>query len=261
MTTDGILFDVDDTLVDTKGAFAVALEAIRAEYLPHVPPERDPEILAHWRTDPGGYYARYTRGELDHDTQRRYRAVRLHETFGGPPVTAASFEAWDALFWGTFERSWTAHDDARAAVDDAVAAGLRVGVVTNAATELQERKLKLAGLADLPVLVGVDTLGFGKPDPRVFLEGARVLGTDPVRTAYVGDEPTVDALAAREAGLTGVWLDRAGHRRGPGYGGPSDGGRDPQDPEALRAAGVLVIRTLAELPAALGYGPAAARPR
>ena len=27
-----------------------------------------------------------------------------------------------------------------------------------------------------------------------------------------------------------------------------------QDPDALRAAGVLVIETLADLPAALGYG-------
>jgi putative hydrolase of the HAD superfamily len=272
MTMDGILFDVDDTLVDTKGAFARALEAVRAEHLPHVPAARDPEILSHWRTDPGGFYSRYTRGEMDHVTQRRHRAALLHETFGAAPVTETSFEAWDALFWGTFERSWTAHDDARAAVDAALAAGLRVGVVTNAATELQERKLKVAGLGDLPVLVGVDTLGFGKPDPRVFLEGARKLGTEPSRTAYVGDEPTVDALAALQAGLTGVWLDRAGHRRGPGYGAhahahahaqndaalPGAAQRaalagDPQDPEAMRAAGVVVIETLAQLPAALGY--------
>jgi len=301
MTMDGILFDVDDTLVDTKGAFARALEAVRAEHLPHVPAERDPEILSHWRTDPGGFYSRYTRGEMDHVTQRRHRAALLHETFGAAPVTEKSFEAWDALFWGTFERSWTAHDDARAAIDAVVAAGLSVGVVTNAATELQERKLKAAGLGDLPVLVGVDTLGFGKPDPRVFLEGARRLGTEPSRTAYVGDEPTVDALAAHQASLTGVWLDRAGHRRGPGYGAHAQNGAahpgtahpgtaqpgsaepdtaapdaagsnaaapdavqpnaaqravlagDPQDPEALRAAGVVVIETLAQLPAALGY--------
>ncbi|MGW2094176.1 HAD family hydrolase [Promicromonospora sukumoe] len=294
MTMDGILFDVDDTLVDTKGAFARALEAVRAEHLPHVPAERDPEILSHWRTDPGGFYSRYTRGEMDHVTQRRHRAALLHETFGAAPVTETSFEAWDALFWGTFERSWTAHDDARAAIDAVLAAGLRVGVVTNAATELQERKLKAAGLGDLPVLVGVDTLGFGKPDPRVFLEGARKLGTEPSRTAYVGDEPTVDALAAHEAGLTGVWLDRAGHRRGPGYGGharpvsglsdaalsgalgsgagqpgtgqPNAAQRavlrgDPQNPEALRAAGVVVVETLAELPAALGYGTGPATSR
>lgn len=259
MTTDGILFDVDDTLVDTKRAFGLALAAVRAQYLPHVAPEREPEILAHWRADPGGFYGRYTRGELDHLTQRRYRARLLHETFGGVPVTRSSFDAWDEVFWGTSERSWAAHEDARAAVAAATAAGIQVGVVTNAAAELQERKLKMAGLAELPVLVGVDTLGFGKPDPRVFVEGARLLGTDPARTAYVGDEPAVDALAAHQAGLTGVWLDRAGHRRGPGYGGPAlpgGGPPDPQDPDALRALGVVVIKTLAELPAALGYAVA-----
>lgn len=266
MTLDGILFDVDDTLVDTKAAFARSIAAVRTQYLSHVPLEREPEILAHWRTDPGGFYRRYTRGEMDHLTQRRHRAVRLHETFGGAPITDESFAAWDELFWGTFEQSWTLHDDAKAAVAAVVDAGLRVGVVTNAAVELQERKLKLAGLADLPVLVGLDTLDLGKPDRRVFLEGARLLGTDPARTAYVGDEPTIDALAAHQAGLTGVWLDRAGHRRGPGYDAavadaavPTAAVADPQDPVALREAGVVVIETLAELPAALGYGAAGGR--
>jgi putative hydrolase of the HAD superfamily len=115
-----------------------------------------------------------------------------------------------------------------------------VGVVTNAATELQERKLRSAGLAEwLPVLVGVDTFGFGKPDPRVFLAGTSKLGTDPARTAYVGDEPTVDALGAHEAGLVGVWLDRPGARR--------DGEHDV-DVAVMRAAGVRVIAGLTDLP-------------
>ena len=84
----------------------------------------------------------------------------------------------------------------------------------------------------------MDTLGFGKPDPRVFLEACRRLGTDPARTAYVGDEPDVDAAAARDAGLVGVWLDRPGARR------------RPVDEATLD--GVTVIRSLTELPAALG---------
>lgn len=265
MTIEGILFDVDDTLVDTRKAFARALVAVRAEHLPHVPPERDPEILSHWRTDPGGYYRRYKRGEMGYAAQRRHRAALLHDTFGGAPVTERFFTAWDALFWGTFEQSWTPHEDARAALDAVRSAGLRVGAVTNADTELQERKLKTTGLADLPVLVALDTLGFGKPDPRVFLEGVRLLGTDPARTAYVGDKPTADALAAQEAGLTGVWLDR-GYRRGAGYGGPVPSGtarpgiaglsavpRGLEDPDVLRAAGVVVVERLTDLPAALGY--------
>jgi len=92
------------------------------------------------------------------------------------------------------------------------------------------------------MLVGVDTLGVGKPDPAVFLEAARRLGTDPARTVYVGDELDIDAAAAAAAGLVGIWLDRPGGRR-----------VHVHDRE-VAAAGVPVITTLAELPALLGLG-------
>ncbi len=239
---DGVLFDVDDTLVDTRGAFAKALTAVAVEYLPHVPVDRYGELLDHWRSDPGGHYRRYTRGETDHLTQRRLRADLLHRTFGGEPVTEDSFVAWDGLFWGTFERSWHAFDDALRALSTLRAAGVAVGVVTNAAVTLQERKLRSARLGGLPVLVGVDTLGFGKPAPEVFVQGARLLGTDPARTAYVGDEPDVDARAAHDAGLVGVWLDRPGTRRTH---------ERPVDADAMRADGLRVIAGLDELPEAL----------
>ncbi|GAB4083425.1 HAD-IA family hydrolase [Myceligenerans cantabricum] len=239
---DGVLFDVDDTLVDTRKAFARALDAVRERHLPAAGAERLEEMLHHWRSDPGGWYRRYTRGETDHRTQRRHRAALLHETFGGAPVTDASFDEWDELFWGTFEKSWTPFDDAASTLAAAREAGLRVGVVTNAAVELQERKLAAVGLSGLPVLVGVDTLGFGKPDARVFTEGARRLGTDPARTAYVGDEPAVDAAAARDAGLLGVWLARPGVRKRT---------HETEDQGAMRSSGIAVIAGLAELPAAL----------
>jgi putative hydrolase of the HAD superfamily len=240
---DAVLFDVDDTLVDTRGAFARALTAVAVEYLPHVPADRYGELLDHWRSDPGGYYRRYTRGETDHLTQRRLRADLMHRTFGGEPVDEHAFAAWDALFWGTFERSWRAFDDARRALERLRAAGVAVGVVTNAAVELQQRKLRAAGLDGLPVLVGVDTLGFGKPAPEVFVEGARLLGSDPARTAYVGDEPDVDARAAHAAGLVAVWLDRPGTRRQH---------ERHVDAEAMRGAGVRVVEGLDELPEELG---------
>ncbi|PFG43814.1 putative hydrolase of the HAD superfamily [Isoptericola jiangsuensis] len=236
---DGVLLDVDDTLVDTKGAFATALVAVADA---HLPPDVDhAALLDHWRSDPGGHYARYTRGETDHRTQRRLRADLLHRTFGGAPVGEQAFDAWDDLFWGTFERSWRPFADAAPFLAALRAAGLAVGVVTNAGTVLQERKLTATGL-DVPVLVGVDTLGFGKPHPDVFHEGARLLGTAPGRTAYVGDEPRVDALAAHDAGLLGVWLDRPGARRG---------GEHDADPAAMRADGIVVVPGLPEALAAL----------
>lgn len=238
---DGVLLDIDDTLVDTRAAFAHALAVVSAQYLPHLGADRLPELLAVWRADRGGHYRAYTRGETDHRTQRMARANDLHAIVGGPILDDAAYDRWDATFESGFADGWAPHPDASACVDRLLAAGIRVGAVTNAGVDYQTGKLARTGFGGrVPVLVGVDTFGVGKPDPRVFTRACALLGTAPARTAYVGDELDVDAAAAGAAGLIGVWLDRPGGRRVP-----------VTDAEVARA-GVLVVRSLAELPAALG---------
>lgn len=236
---DAVLFDVDDTLVDTRAAFTAAVEAVRQAFLPHVGPERLPDLVGVWRADVGGHYRAYTQGEVGYDEQRRLRADELNRAFGGPPVDVAAYPGWVAVFWGAFETAWVPHPDARPAVDAARAAGLHVGAVTNAARDLQLRKLAATGLGDVPVLVTVETFGVGKPDPRTYVEGARLLGVAPERALYVGDELDVDAVGAAHAGLRGVWLDRPGARRG---------GPHAEDPELARSAGVAVVGSLDALP-------------
>ncbi len=243
MSVDGVLFDIDDTLVDTRGAFTQALARTARHYLPHLGPERDHEVVAMWRRDAGGHYAAYTRGEATYRGQRMTRANELHAAFGGPVLDDAAYDAWDALFEDAFSSSWQALDDADKAVRALLDAGVAVGALSNAGTAYQTAKLARAGFGDdVPMLVGVDTLGFGKPRPEVFLEACRRLGTEPSRTAYVGDELDVDAAAAVRAGLIGVWVDRPGARRHV----ISD-----EAVEAAVAAGVVVVGSLVELPGAL----------
>ncbi len=242
---DGVLFDVDDTLVDTRGAFAQALAVVAREYLPALDSAesraaRDAELVVMWRADVNGHYRRYTEGHASYDAQRMARANELHAAFDGPALDDVGFAAWDAVFFGGFRAAWAAHTDAVDAVVRLLDAGIAVGALSNASTDLQTEKLAKAGLGDhVPMLVGVDTLGFGKPDPRVFAEACRRLGTDPSRTAYVGDELDVDAAAAKAAGLVGIWLDRPDSRR-----------HEISD-DAINAAAVHRVTTLSELPAAL----------
>lgn len=238
---DGVLFDIDDTLVDTRGAFAVALAGVARRWLPDVTPDRDHELVTTWRADVGGHYARYTRGEVDYHAQRQARANELHARYGGPALDDDTYRAWSEVFDDGFRGAWASHVDVEAVVDGLLAAGIAVGALSNASVALQTDKLRRVGLVDrVPMLVGVDTLGFGKPDPRVFVEACRLLGTSPARTAYVGDELDVDAAAARAAGLVGVWLDRP------------DGRRNPVGDDQIVAADVRTIRTLTDLPALLG---------
>lgn len=236
---DGVLFDVDDTLLDSDRSFVRALAEVVSEYLPHLPPDRHEEVVTVWRADVGGHYRRYTRGEVGYLEQRMARANDLHAQFGGAELDDAALERWNALFERGFMRAWDAYPDAAGVLEHLLAAGVAVGALTNAGVAHQTEKLGASGL-DVRVLVGVDTLGVGKPDARVFLEACRRLGTSPARTAYVGDELDVDAVAAREAGLVGVWLDRPGPRR------------VPVTEADVAAAGVDVIGSLDELPAVLG---------
>src|SRR5665647_2946850 len=71
---DGVLFDVDDTLVDTQSAFGAALSAVAEHYLPHLDASHHRDVLAAWRADVGGHYRRYTRGEVGYLEQRMARA-------------------------------------------------------------------------------------------------------------------------------------------------------------------------------------------
>ena len=238
-----MLFDIDDTLVDTRSAFRGALVAVARVYLPERSRGEPDKLLTVWRADVNGHYRAYTRGEIGYRDQRMARANELHAAFGGPILDDAAYEAWSGVFEAGFQDAWAAHEDALGAVTLLLRNGVLVGALSNASVEYQTLKLERVGLGPhVPMLVGVDTLGYGKPDPRVFHEACRRLGTAPARTAYVGDELDIDAHAAASAGLLGIWLDRSGSHAG---------SPRPEDLVLARAAGVTVIGSLAELPGLL----------
>lgn len=227
----GVLLDIDDTLVDTRGAFKHALGIVAERYLPAGYDVED--LTTHWRTDASGWYRAHSRGELTHREQRMRRANELHARFGGQALDDAAYGEWDAVFERGFKEGWRPHPDADALLDTLDRCGFEYGAVSNADSSYQERKLESCGLGRVRMLVGTDRFGVGKPDARVFLEGARMLGLDPASVVYVGDEKDIDAAAAVRAGLAmGIWLDRPGGHPQPGE----------------LAQGVVRIESLREIP-------------
>lgn len=228
----GVLLDVDDTLVDTRAAFRAGIGHVVERWMPHLGEAGQDAALRHWVLDDTGAFAAYTRGELTFSQQRRRRAERLHAYFGGPVLDDVAFARWEEAYERTFRGAWRAHPDGVALVHRLRAAGLPLGVVTNARASHQREKLAAVGLAGLEILASMDDLGRGKPDPAVFRLACSRLGVPVAATAYVGDELDVDARGARDAGLLGIWLDRHAC------------GDTPDD--------VPVARSLADVPALLG---------
>jgi putative hydrolase of the HAD superfamily len=205
-----VVFDVDDTICDSAAAFSKGIVNATTTYIPDLPKAKLPEVIEMWRSDAQGHYREYTRGEIGFEEQRHLRANELHAHFGGPHLDDAEYKKWAQIFWGTFTSSWHANPDVAPAISELSTHGYRLGALSNAGKKLQTDKLAACGIntEQVPLLVSMDTFGFGKPDPRVFREAAHRLDLAPAEVAYVGDEFDIDAQAACAAGLQGFWIDR-----------------------------------------------------
>ena len=110
-------------------------------------------------------------------------------------------------------------------------AEFRLAMITNGPPRVQWNKitsLELEPYFETVIVSG--EVGVGKPDPRIFGLVLDRLGVDAQRTAMVGDSLQRDIAGARGAGLTAIWINRAGKT--------VDGGVQP----------VAEIRDLTELP-------------
>jgi phosphoglycolate phosphatase len=114
-------------------------------------------------------------------------------------------------------------DGVDAALGRLAAAGWALGICTNKPERLAARLLERLGIARrFAALVGADTLGVRKPDPRHLLETIARAGGVPGRAVLVGDTAT-DREAARAAGVPCVLVSF----------GPEGGAVAALAPEAL----------------------------
>ncbi|MFD3540848.1 HAD family hydrolase [Streptomyces sp. NPDC058662] len=207
-----VLWDVDDTLFDYTGADAAGLARQLDATEPkdrYGSPER---ALAVWRELTDRHWARFAEGAVTFQGQRR---DRVRDFLGAPGMSGEAADAWFDQYIAHYKTAWTLFPDVVPALD-ALAAGYRHGVLSNASLANQDPKLRHLGLRDrFEVLVCAVELGFSKPDAAAFLGACEALGLPPGEVAYVGDQPEIDARGARDAGLLAVWLDRDG-ARGPG---------------------------------------------
>lgn len=135
-----------------------------------------------------------------------------------------------------FRTSLQAVPGAREAVEAVRTAGVGVCVASQGKLQKTELTLTLAGLRDLfadGTLFSAYQVSRGKPHPDLFRHAAATMGAPPERCAVVEDT------------VIGVSAALAAAMRVIGYAGD-------EDPAPLRAAGARTVRSLTEVPAALG---------
>ncbi len=173
-----------------------------------------------WRSDRGikelwvdFYLQSFAKAEVDAPEHRlRHVAEQSYDWYTGPEV-------------------WRPFPDVVAAFEAGREAGLIQGVISDWGTDLLGI-LNHLGLTDyLQFVVSSAVVGWAKPHPQIFWHALNRAGVSPNEAVYVGDFYINDILGARSVGIHPVLIDR-------------EGTAPPMD--------CPVIRTLAELPMAIG---------
>ncbi|MBO1335884.1 HAD family hydrolase [Streptomyces sp. VRA16 Mangrove soil] len=200
-----IVWDIDDTIFDYAGADTAGMRA-------HLAAEgllggygSAAEALALWKARTREHWARFESGELGWEEQRRERV----RSFVGRGLEDDEADAWFFRYLAHYEAAWALFPDTLPVLD-ALAASHRHAVLSNSSLHNQDRKLRVLGVRDrFEAVLCAAELGVAKPEAAAFHAVCEELALEPHEVAYVGDQPDTDARGAVEAGLAGIWLDRA----------------------------------------------------
>ena len=100
-----------------------------------------------------------------------------------------------------------AYPDAHDTVDALDAAGLRLGLLSNADEDFLQSAVSHSRLR-FSVIQSSESLRVYKPNRAAFAELCHRLGCEPPAVLYVGDSPQADVSGAHHAGLRVAWIRR-----------------------------------------------------
>lgn len=138
--------------------------------------------------------------------ERDYWARRAEEfhVLTGEPATMPAL--CSHLYSGTEDE--LVRPSARRLIEDAKAAGIPVGALTNDLTSFHDEEwiTRMSVIREFDLLVDGRTEGVFKPDPEAYRIIIERMGLDPATTIFIDDQP-VNLQGAEVVGLTPVHLD------------------------------------------------------
>lgn len=175
-----LLVDLDDTLIDDRGAMAAAVLQLRAQR--ELAPEVEDSALVHmWDSVGRQVWHAMELGQITFQEQRR---LRLRQVF----QLRISDDAADSLFadyLAHYEHAWSLLPGAREFLE--ATAHLPRVIVTNGNKPQALRKIAKLGLTNqFLAIVTPEDCGARKPDPRIFLHALSLLGVNAEDAVMIG---------------------------------------------------------------------------
>ena len=195
-TVHGLLFDLDNTLIDREAAFIRFASHFYEQHLRDATTMSLEEVVARmvlWDQD--GYVAR--------------EAMFAKWADEWPE---AGLEPERLLPWYRLEmpRHFKPDADVNGLLAELNRRDVPWGIVTNGNTTTQHGTCRATGLDQLaPFIVVSEEAGYAKPDSRIFRDAFNLTGlASPEQVMFVGDNPRTDIDGAKRFGMKTAWVRR-----------------------------------------------------
>lgn len=206
-----VWLDLDDTLVDFRGAALAALHDLYAtEVIGSLFGSAD-EWADAYMTWNHHLWDLYAQGRITQDYLRLDRfAHPLRAVWRGTEDELNEYaRALDPLYLGRLAANSRLLPGAMELMEEIRAAGLHTGILSNGFRSVQYEKLRRTGLdrvTDLVVLS--DDIGVNKPDVRLYRHAMELAGEPrPEAHLMIGDNPSTDIAGAVRAGWRAILVD------------------------------------------------------
>ena len=180
-----VLIDVDGTLVDSVPDLAYCVDAMMREL---GMPERGVQRVRHW---------------VGNGVERLVKRALVNQLDGEPDeaLFAKALPVFEALYRENTSKRSGLYAGVKEALDFLKTTGVRIGCVTNKASQFSLPLLQDLGVSDyFEIVICGDMVERKKPDPMPLLQAAEQLETEPRASMMLGDSMS-DVNAARAAGF------------------------------------------------------------
>ncbi len=196
----GIIFDLDDTLIDFSEEEERVEKEISGELAKSY--ELNPELVYSLLVEIRAKHRRPPSKPRDNS-----RFVWFSELFNALNINEDALK-WEKTYWDRLNSRVKLFPNVIDTLRFLKSKNLMIALLTDSdgRPEFKDERINKVGLTPfVDVIVKSDEVGINKPDKKLFLFTLKRMGLNPDEVVMVGDDPPLDLVTAKELGLITVW--------------------------------------------------------
>ena len=201
-----ILFDLDDTLLDSKTAEYNAIVSFKKVFNEFN--NIDEKSFARmWHSIITELYEKYLEGKISFEQQR---VERIKKLFFEVNINVKDDEAKEKfnIYLNLYKENWILFDDA-IEVLETLKNNYKLAIITNGDGIQQREKLQKTKIEKyFSEIIISSEIGVAKPDKQIFEVACKNLNIKSQECIMIGDKYKTDVQGAINAGIKAIWVNR-----------------------------------------------------